>query len=402
MNQPVILSAVRTPIGKFRGGLTNVRPDDMAALVLRAALERVPESRNAIQEVCFGATNQAGEDNRNVGRMAALLADLPFEVTGSTHNRLCGSGMDAIVSVARGIRCGDFDLTAAGGIESMTRAPFVMSKASEGFSRTAPVVFDSTIGWRFSNPQMAKRIPLESMGQTAENVAERFTIKREAQDNFAHQSHLRATQAWDKGLFKNEVIPVPIITGKKSNTEVLFQKDECIRPNSTVEKLAALKPVFREGGSVTAGNSSPLNDGAAALVIGSENWAKKNNIKPLARIVGWAVAGVDPSVMGTGPIPATRKVLERTGLSVKDIGLIELNEAFAVQALACITELGLDPNKVNIKGGAIALGHPIGCSGARIVVTLAHAMQEHDIRYGLATLCVGVGQGMAMILEKAQ
>ncbi len=398
MHRAVILSGVRTPIGRYRGGLSLARPDDLAAHVLHAALERVPGSSKAVKEVCFGATNQAGEDNRNVGRMAALLAGLPFEVTGATTNRLCGSGMDALLNVVRSIYVGDYDVAVAGGVESMTRAPYVMGKAQEPFSRRVPEMFDTTIGWRFSNPRMQTRIPLESMGETAENIAERYGISRNNQDAFAHQSHQRAASAWKQGRFKDEVVPVAVFSSKPGQAS--FDQDESIRTNSSMELLSSLKPVFRPNGSVTAGNSSPLNDGAAALVVSSEAWAQREGIKPLARVVSWGVAGVDPRVMGLGPVPATNMALARAGLTFKDIDLIELNEAFAVQALACLHELKLDDSRVNVNGGAIALGHPIGCSGARIVVTLAHEMQRRGSRYGLAALCVGVGQGMAVIIER--
>lgn len=398
MHRAVLLSGVRTPIGRYRGSLALARPDDLAAHVLSAALERVPGAAKAVQEVCFGGTNQAGEDNRNVGRMAALLAGLPFEVTGSTTNRLCGSGMDALVNVTRGICLGDFDVAVAGGVESMTRAPYVMAKTSEGFSRRPPEVFDTTIGWRFSNPRMKERIPLESMGETAENIVERYGISRDSQDRFALQSHQRALAAWQNGKFKDEVVAVSAGNGRPG--QVSFDQDESIRANSSMELLSFLKPVFRENGTVTAGNSSPLNDGAAALVVSSEQWAERHGLAPLARIVSWAAAGVDPRVMGLGPVPATKLALDRAGLALKDIDVIELNEAFAAQALACLKELDLDDSRVNVNGGAIALGHPIGCTGARIVVTLAHELKRREARYGLATLCIGVGQGMAIIIER--
>lgn len=398
MHQAVILSAVRTPIGRYRGGLALARPDDLAACVLSAALERVPGSQKAVQEVCFGATNQAGEDNRNVGRMAALLAGLPFEVTGSTTNRLCGSGMDALVNVARGIRIGDFDVAVAGGVESMTRAPYVMLKAQEAFQRRSPELFDTTIGWRMSNPKLEARIPLESMGQTAENIVDKYGLSRESQDAFAHESHQRASTAWAQGIFNDEIVPVAIFSG--TSTQASFDRDESVRHNSSLELLRALKPVFREQGSVTAGNSSPLNDGAAALLLSSEQWAQSHEIKPLARMVSWGVAGVDPSVMGLGPVPASTLALRRAGIGIQDLDLIELNEAFAAQALACLHELKLDASKVNVNGGAIALGHPIGCTGARIVVTLLHEMLRRRSRFGLATLCIGVGQGIATVIER--
>lgn len=399
MSQAYIIDAVRTPIGKYRGALASVRPDDLAAMMVRALLARQPMLGDCVDEVVFGATNQAGEDNRNVARMAALLAGLPYEVTGVTVNRLCGSGLEAVQYAARAIVTGERDVVIAGGVESMTRAPFVMPKASEAFDRTPPTVYDTTLGWRFPNPAMEKRFPLESMGETAENVAVKYGIGREAQDRFALESHRRAAKAWERGAFDREVVPVEV--PQRKGAPVLFTRDESIRPETTLEALAKLPPVFRKGGTVTAGNSSPLNDGAAAVLIASESVVRRYGLTPLARIVSNAVAGVEPGLMGLGPIPAVRMALARAGLRTGDVGTVELNEAFAAQALACIQDLELDPARVNPDGGAIALGHPIGASGARIVATLVHRMQREGHRYGLAALCIGVGQGIATVFERA-
>ncbi len=400
MTAAVILDAVRTPIGKHRGALARVRSDDLAALVIEKLLERNEAARESVEEVIFGATNQAGEDNRNVARMAALLAGLRYEVTGITVNRLCGSGMEALVQASRAIACGDLQVVVAGGVESMSRAPYAMPKAEEPFPRTPPKVYDTSLGWRFENPKMAARFPLHSMGQTAENVAERYGVGREDQDAFAVESHRKAAAAWEAGAFDAEVVPVTVPPASRRDTETVVDRDESVRPDSSLEALAKLKPVFRKDGTVTAGNSSPLNDGAAALLVTSDAWAKEHGVRPLARVVASAVAGVEPNVMGIGPIPATQKALKKAGLTVADLDLIELNEAFAAQSLPCIRELGLDPAKVNVNGGAIALGHPIGCSGARIVGTLVHAMRRRGARLGLATLCIGVGQGLATIVER--
>ncbi len=396
---PVIVEAVRTPVGRYRGALSRVRPDDLAAVVLDASLSRAPAAKKALGEVVFGATNQAGEDNRNVARMAALLAGLPYEVPAVTVNRLCGSGLEAIIAAARAIRLGDYEVMVAGGVESMSRAPYVMNKAEEALPRTPPGIFDSSLGWRFPNPRMRERFELHSMGETAENVAERYDVSREDQDAFALTSHQRADAAWKDGAFDREVVSVPIPKRKKE-PEAAFDRDEGVRPDTSLEKLAALRPVFREGGTVTAGNSSPLSDGAAAVVVTSRVWATAQGLAPLATVRAWAATGVHPNYMGIGPVTATRSALKRANLGVNDIEIVELNEAFAAQSLACIRELGLDPKKVNLRGGAIALGHPIGSSGARIVVTLAHLMRDRQARYGLATLCIGVGQGLAMILER--
>ena len=394
-----IVDAVRTPIGKFGGALSSVRPDDLAAHVLRELMRRNPSvDKNAIEDVIIGAANQAGEDNRNVARMAALLAGLPITVPGNTVNRLCASGLQSIMDAARAIKCGEGDVYLAGGAESMTRAPFVMAKSESAFGREL-TAHDTTLGWRFTNPRLSSLHYPFAMGQTAENVAKQYGITREEQDFFAFESQRKYARAHEKGRFRKEIVPV-FIHQPKGDT-ALFDADEQPR-FSTLEKLATLKPAFQpEGGTVTAGNSAGINDGASAVMLVNEDALKRYNLKPLARVVASAVAGVDPSVMGLGPIPATRKVLERAGLTRADIDLIELNEAFAAQSIACIRELSLDPAKVNVNGGAIALGHPLGSSGARITATLLHEMQRREgVRYGLTVMCVGVGQGAAVIYEK--
>jgi 3-oxoadipyl-CoA thiolase len=382
--EAVILSAVRTPVGRYGGALAGVRPDDLAALAISAAVERAGVPPEQIEDVYFGAANQAGEDNRNVARMAALLAGLPEEVAGVTVNRLCASGLSAVIGACHAIRAGDGELFVAGGVESMSRAPLVMGKPESGDQ----TVWDTTLGWRFPNPRMESMFPLESMGETGENVAERWSISREEQDTFALESQRRWAAADEAGRFAEELVPVGDV-----------ERDEHPRPDTNAEKLAALKPAFREGGSLTAGNSSGINDGAAALVVASEEKAEQLGSRPLGRFVGSAVAGVDPRVMGIGPVPAVRKLLERVGLDVNDLDLVELNEAFASQSLQVIRELGLDPERVNVNGGAIAIGHPLGMSGARLVVSLLHELRRREGRYGLATLCVGVGQGQAAIFE---
>jgi 3-oxoadipyl-CoA thiolase len=385
MGEAVILSAVRTPVGRHGGALSGVRPDDLAARVIAAAVERAGVPAEQVEDVYFGAANQAGEDNRNVARMAALLAGLPESVGGVTVNRLCASGLTAVVGACHAVRSGDGDLFVAGGVESMSRAPLVMAKPEDGDQ----TVWDTTLGWRFPNPRMEEMFPLESMGETGENVAERFSISREDQDAFALESQRRHSEAAASGRFRDELVPVDDVVA-----------DEHPRPDTTLEKLAALKPAFREGGTLTAGNSSGINDGAAALVVASEEKAAELGIEPLGRFVASAVAGVDPRVMGIGPVPAVRKVLERAGIQTADLDLVELNEAFASQSLYVIRELGLDPARVNVNGGAIAIGHPLGMSGARLVVTLLHELERRGGRYGLATLCVGVGQGQAAIFER--
>jgi len=392
----VIIDAVRTPVGKLRGVLSAVRPDDLGAYVIEQLLKRNPRvSPAAVDEVFFGCANQAGEDNRNVARMALLLAGLPEHVPGVTVNRLCASGLEAAVQAARAIRLGDMELCIAGGVESMTRAPWALMKPGEGFSSGSLQSYDTALGWRFPNPRMAQRFPLESMGETAENVAAKYRIAREKQDEFALRSHQRALSAREAGRYRAELLPVTV-PGKQPAT---IDLDEGPRADTSLEKLAKLKPAFREGGSVTAGNSSGLNDGAAAILFVSARKAAELGLAPLARIVAAASAGVDPREMGMGPVPATHKALKKAALSVNQLDLVELNEAFAAQSLAVIQELGLDPEKVNVDGGAIALGHPLGMSGARILGHLAHALKARGGKYGLATLCVGVGQGVSVIVE---
>ncbi|HJL18351.1 MAG TPA: thiolase family protein [Sandaracinaceae bacterium LLY-WYZ-13_1] len=400
MTEAVIVDGLRTPIGKYRGGLRGVRPDDLAAHVIRTLLDRNEGAKDAVQEVVFGDTNQAGEDNRNVARMATLLAGLPYEVPGVTVNRLCGSGLEALVQASRAIRLGDQEVIVAGGVESMSRAPYAMPKAEEAFPRKPPTVYDTSLGWRFRNPKMEERFPLISMGQTAENVAEEHGVSREDQDAFALASHQKAVAAWEEGRFGDEVVPVTTPPPSKRAPAGTFEKDESIRPDTSLEKLAKLPTVFKKDGTVTPGNASPLNDGAAALLVASDGWAKDRGLSPIARVVATGVAGVHPNVMGIGPVPSTRQALKKAGLKASDLDLVELNEAFAAQSLACVRELGLDESKVNVNGGAIALGHPIGCSGARIVVSLVHEMKRRGARLGLATLCIGVGQGLAVILER--
>ena len=389
MPRAVILSAVRTPVGRYGGELADARPDDLAATVIAAAVERSGVPANAIEDVYLGCANQAGEDNRNVARMAALLAGLPDTVAGVTLNRLCASGLSAVVSACHAVAAGDGDLFVAGGVESMSRAPLVMAKPDKPFPRGDRTAYDTTLGWRFPNARMEQMFPLESMGETGENVAERFGVSREDQDAFALESQRRWAAAEAAGRFADELVAV---NGAG--------RDEHPRPDTSREKLAALRPAFREGGTVTAGNSSGLNDGAAALVIASEARARELGVEPLARFVGGAVAGVDPRIMGIGPVPAVRKLLARTRVDVADIDLVELNEAFASQSLAVVRDLGLDPERVNVNGGAIALGHPLGMTGARLVVTLVHELRRRGGRYGLATLCVGVGQGQAALFER--
>jgi 3-oxoadipyl-CoA thiolase len=389
MARAVVLSAVRTPVGRYGGALAGERPDDLAATVISAAVERAGVPAEAIEDVYFGAANQAGEDNRNVARMASLLAGLPESVAGVTLNRLCASGLSAVVSACHAVAAGDGDLFVAGGVESMSRAPLVVAKPEQAFARGDQTLWDTTLGWRFPNPRLEKLFPLESMGETGENVAERYGVSREEQDAFALQSQQRWAEADSEGRFADELVPVGDVT-----------RDEHPRPDTSEQKLAALKPAFREGGTVTAGNSSGLNDGAAALVIASEERARALGVEPLGAFVGSAVAGVDPRVMGIGPVPAVSKLLERTGVGVDGLDLVELNEAFASQSLVVIRELGLDPEHVNVNGGAIALGHPLGMSGARLVVTLLHELRRRDGRYGLATLCVGVGQGQAALFQR--
>lgn len=391
-----IVDILRTPVGKFGGTLSSVRPDDLAAEVIKKLIERNPGlDPLLIEDVVFGAANQAGEDNRNVARMALLLAGLPKEVGGVTVNRLCASGLQAIMDASRGILNGDGDCYIAGGVESMSRAPFVMAKADEAFSRKAEV-YDTTIGWRFVNSKLSKLYHPYSMGETAENVAEKWKISREEQDQFALASQQKYFTAHKSDKFKEELICVNVQKGKET---IEFNQDEYPR-QTVLEKLAQLKPAFKENGTVTAGNSSGINDGAAASLLVSEELLKKLNATPMVRVVSMAVAGVDPAYMGVGPVPAVQKALKRAGLKISDIGLIELNEAFAAQSIACIRDLNLDPTIVNVNGGAIAIGHPLGCSGVRISATLIHEMQKRKVKYGLATMCIGVGQGAAIIYEK--
>jgi len=397
-----IIDAVRTPIGKYGGALKDVRPDDLAAGVIKEIVKRNLEekgiSKEWIEDVILGCANQSGEDNRNVARMSLLLAGLPVSAAGCTVNRLCGSGMQAVIDASRAISLGEGSLFIAGGVESMTRAPFVMPKAVEAYSRHN-VVYDTTIGWRFTNPKLAKMHYPFSMGETAENVARRYKISRERQDEFAYNSQMKTKAAILGGKFKDEITPVEIINKKET---VVFDTDEFPRLDTTIEKLAKLKPAFTQepDGTVTAGNSSGINDGACALLLASDEKSAELGLTPRARIVTSAVAGVEPDCMGLGPIPATRKALERAGLKIEDIELVELNEAFAAQSIACIDELGLDINRVNVNGGAIALGHPLGMSGARIITTLLYEMEKRNLKYGLATMCIGVGQGIATIIEK--
>jgi 3-oxoadipyl-CoA thiolase len=381
-----VIAAVRTPVGRYGGGLAGVRPDDLAAVALRAAVDRAGVDPAEIEDVYLGCANQAGEDNRNVARMAALLAGLPDSVAGVTVNRLCASGLSAVVGACHAIVAGDGDLFVAGGVESMSRAPLVTPKPEAPYPRGDRPLYDTTLGWRFPNPQLEERFPLETMGETGENVAERWGASREEQDAFA----LRSQQRWAAADFADELVPVAEL-----------ERDEHPRPDTSAEKLAALKPAFRAGGTVTAGNSSGLNDGAAALVIASEEKARALGAEPLGTFVASAVAGVDPRVMGIGPVPAVRKLLDRAGLTSADLDLVELNEAFASQSLAVIRELRLDEEKVNVNGGAIAIGHPLGMSGARLVVTLLHELRRRGGRYGVATMCVGVGQGQAALFERS-
>jgi 3-oxoadipyl-CoA thiolase len=399
---PVVVDGLRTPFGRYGGALREVRPDDLAAHVIRALLDRTGIDPGAVDDVILGAANQAGEDNRNVGRMAALLAGMPVEVGGQTVNRLCGSGMQAVISAAHAIVAGDGDLFVAGGTESMTRAPFVIAKPSAAFPRGEQTLYDTTLGWRFTNPRLADAHYPFSMGETAENVVERIGVSREDQDRFALESQRRWGTAQAAGRFAAEVVPIEVPGGKGATT--LFDRDEHPRPETTLEQLAALKPAFKRdgGGSVTAGNSSGINDGAAALLVTSEARARELGLRPMARLIASAVAGVDPATMGLGPIPASRRALARAGLAVADLDLVELNEAFAAQSLPCIRELGLDPEKVNVNGGAIAIGHPLGASGARLVSTLLHEMRRRGARYGLATMCIGVGQGIASVWEAVE
>jgi 3-oxoadipyl-CoA thiolase len=400
---PVVVDGLRTPFGRYAGALAGVRPDDLAAHVVRTIGERNGVDPASIDDVILGAANQAGEDNRNVGRMAALLAGMPVEVPGATVNRLCGSGMNAVVNAAHAIVAGDGEVFFAGGVESMTRAPFVAAKPSAAFPRGEQTLYDTTLGWRFTNPRLADAYYPYSMGETAENVVERCGVTREEQDAFAVSSQQRWAAAQEAGRFADEVVPITAPGGRRDES-VEVAVDEPPRPGTTLEDLARLKPAFKrdESGSVTAGNSSGINDGAAAVLVTSEAIARERGWRPIMRMLASAVAGVDPATMGLGPIPASRKALERAGIEVGDLDLVELNEAFAAQAIPCMRELGLDPEKVNVNGGAIAIGHPLGASGARLVATLAHEMRRRGARYGLATMCIGVGQGIATVWQSVE
>ena len=395
-----IVEAVRTPIGRYGGALASVRPDDLAAVVLRAVVDRSGIDPAIIEDVILGCANQAGEDNRNVARMALLLADFPVEVGGQTVNRLCGSGLQAINAAAHAIAVGDGDVFVAGGVESMTRAPYVQLKADSPYDRGPRDMADTTLGWRFVNPRLAERHYPYSMGETAENVAERWNVSRERQDAFGLESQQRAVAAIDAGRFDTQLVPVSV--PQRKGDPLVIDRDEHPRADTSLEALARLKPAFRTdgNGSVTAGNSSGINDGASAVLLVEADRARELGLRPLARVLATAVAGVDPAIMGVGPVPATRKALERAGLEIGDLDLIELNEAFASQSLVCIDELGLDPAKVNVNGGAIALGHPLGMSGGRLITMLVHELCRTGGRYGLATMCIGVGQGIATIVER--
>jgi acetyl-CoA C-acetyltransferase len=398
MPNAVIVDALRTPIGRFRGGLAGVRPDDLAALVIAELVKRNRLPADELDDVVFGCANQAGEDNRNVARMGLLLAGLPQSVPGATVNRLCGSGLEALLGCARAIRAGEGELFIAGGVESMSRAPYVMPKSPTPWPNGNVTVYDTSLGWRFPNEKMKKLLPLEAMGETAENLVDKYGIARAEQDQFALDSHGKAVAAQAAGRFADEIIAVDV-PGAKKGESVRVEKDEGPRADTTLEKLGRLEPAFRPGGSVTAGNSSTLNDGAAALLVCTEERARKMGWRPLARVVAGAAAGVDPRTMGIGPVPATKKALERAGWAAADLGLCELNEAFAAQVLACLRELPIARERVNVNGGAVALGHPLGCSGARIATTLIHEMRRRGTERGLAAMCIGVGQGIAGLFE---
>lgn len=398
MREAVIIDAVRTPIGKLNGSLTSVRPDDLAAHVIKQLMARVDLDSSLIEDVLFGCANQAGEDNRNVARMGLLLAGLPISIPGVTVNRLCGSGLEAVNQAAASIKSGLGDVFIAGGTESMTRAPYVMMKPQVTSAKGNQTLHDTMLGWRLVNPTMNEMYPPISLGETAENVAEKYGISRAEQDDLALSSQQKAEAAIQSGRFNDEIVPIEI--PQRKGEPLLFREDEHVRPGTTLETLAKLKPVFKKDGTVTAGNSSGINDGSSAILVMEKELAERLGLKPIARVVTSAVSGVHPDYMGIGPVPATRKALQRAGLTVDDLDLIEINEAFAAQSVACIKELELGMDKVNVNGGAIALGHPLGCSGSRIVTTLVHEMQKRDVRYGLATMCIGVGQGIATIIEK--
>jgi 3-oxoadipyl-CoA thiolase len=397
--EAVIIEAVRTPMGGYRGALSSIRPDDLAAHVVAAAVERSGIDPAEVTDVYMGAANQSGEDNRDVARMAVLLAGLPVEVPGATVNRLCASGLEAVNQASRSLRLGEGDVYLAGGVESMSRAPWVLPKPESRLARGEQTLYDTTLGWRMVNPRMAERYSTEAMGETAENVAERYGVSRADQDAFALRSHQRAVAAREDGRFAEEIAPIEAPGAGRKDPPVTVAEDEGPRPDATLEKLAALKPVFREGGSVTAGNASTLNDGAACLVMTSAEKAAELDREPLARVLATGVAGVDPAVMGVGPIPAIGRALDAAGLEMGDIDLVEINEAFAAQVLACARELRIDEDKLNVNGGAIALGHPLGCSGTRLMTTMARELRRRGGRYGVVSLCVGVGQGLATVIE---
>jgi 3-oxoadipyl-CoA thiolase len=397
MKEAVIVEALRTPMGRHGGILKDVRTDDLAAYIIAKLIDKTGINKEEIEDVYFGCTNQAGEDSRNVARNASLLAGLPYTIPGATVNRLCGSGLEAINQAGRAIQIDHGDLFVAGGVESMTRGPWVMAKPSNAFQRGDVTLYDSSLGWRFPNRRMAELYSLINNGETAENVAEKYQISRKDQDEFSLGSHLKAIKAHDDGRLKDEIVPFEV--SQKRGSPLVYDKDEGPRADTSLEKLAALQPAFKKGGTVTAGNSSPLSDGAAALLLTTPQKAEQLKLKPLARIIASAAAGVHPNYMGIGPIPATQKALKRAGLTIDQIDLVEFNEAFAAQVIACVRELGIDFKKLNVNGGAIALGHPLGCSGARLMTTLIHEMKKRGSRYGLATMCIGVGQGIATVVE---
>jgi len=398
MREAVIVEALRTPMGRHSGIFKNVRTDDLAAYIIAKMVEKTGVNKEEIEDVYFGCTNQAGEDSRNVARNAALLAGLPYTIPGATVNRLCGSGLEAINQAGRAVETDHGDLFVAGGVENMTRGPWVMGKPANAFQRGDVQMYDSSLGWRFPNPRMGELYSLINNGETAENVAEKYQVSRKDQDELAFASHQKAIKAQQDGRLKDEIVPYQI--AQRDGAPLVHDQDEGPRADTSLEILAGLRPVFKKDGSVTAGNSSPLSDGAAALLITTPQKAEQLKLKPMARIVASATAGVHPNFMGIGPIPASQKALKRAGLTIEQIDLVEINEAFASQVLACIRELGVDPKKLNVNGGAIALGHPLGCSGARIMTTLVHEMNKRGNRYGLATMCIGVGQGIATIVER--
>ena len=397
MKEAVIVEALRTPMGRHGGILKDVRTDDLGAYIIAKLIDKTGIDKEEIEDVYFGCTNQAGEDSRNVARNASLLAGLPYTIPGATVNRLCGSGLEAINQAGRAIQTDHGDLFVAGGVESMTRGPWVMAKPSNAFQRGDVTLYDSSLGWRFPNPRMGELYSLINNGETAENVAEKYQVHRQEQDEFALGSHLKAVKAHEEGRLKDEMVPFEM--AQRKGSPLVYDKDEGPRADTSLEKLGALQPAFKKGGTVTAGNSSPLSDGAAALLLTTPQKAEQLKLKPMVRIVASAAAGVHPNYMGIGPIPATQKALKRAGLTIDQIDLVELNEAFASQVIACIRELGIDPKKLNVNGGAIALGHPLGCSGARLMTTLIHEMKKRGSRYGLATMCIGVGQGIATVVE---